>query len=59
VAVGDFPRAGLEVLRSVIDEVVRAERAQFGVFGRGRSADNSGTDVFCDLGCSDADAAAG
>src|SRR6516164_6065148 len=26
-AVGDFPRAGLEVLRPVIDEVVGAERA--------------------------------
>src|SRR6478609_5797694 len=26
-AVGDFPRAGLEVLRSVIDQVVGAERA--------------------------------
>src|ERR1700730_2934137 len=52
-AVGDFPGASLEILRSVIDEVVNAERAQFGVFGRGRSADDSGTDMFCDLGWRD------
>src|SRR5208282_3724058 len=58
-AIGDLTDPGFKVLRSVIDQVIDAERAQLGVLGRRRGADDARTDMFGDLGGGNADAAAG
>ena len=57
-AVGDLARARLEILRAVVDEVVNAERPEFGVLTGGSRSDHLSAEVLGDLRRGDADAAA-